>query len=223
MSKKKIKAKYKIEIVDIASISNNEDNPRFIRDDQFQLLCDNIERNKDMLSLRPIVVDENNVVVGGNMRLRALRHLGYTDVPVIKASDMTKEQLDNFVITDNMSFGEWDWDMIANNWDEDQLIEWGLFIPSFDPDEDDEADEEQRTIHEMELKFNEHHDYVVFLFDNQNDWVTAVTRLKLKKSPVSLSPKSKKLGIGRVLKGEMLNSLLSVAYEGSRTEQESSE
>ena len=216
---KKITKKYDVEIVDIASISNSEENPRYIREDQFKLLCDNIERNESMLSLRPIVVDESNVVVGGNMRLRALRHLGYTEIPVIKASDMSSEELENFVITDNMSYGEWDWDMIANNWDEDLLISWGLFIPSFDPEEDAEVDDEQRTIHDMELRFNEHHDYVVFLFDNQNDWVTAVTRLQLKKSPVSLSPKSKKMGIGRVLKGEILNSLLAVAYEGSRTEQ----
>lgn len=218
MSKKK--SKYQVQMVDIASITNNEENPRYIREDQFKLLCDNIERNPSMLHLRPIVVDADGVALGGNMRLRAMRHLGHTEVPVIKADDLTQEELENFVITDNMSFGEWDWDMIANNWDEDTLINWGLFIPSFDPEEENEVDEEQRSIHEMELKFNEHHDYVVFLFENQNDWVTAVSRLQLKKSPVSLSPKTKKLGIGRVLKGELLNSLLSVAYEGSRTEQE---
>jgi len=217
---KKITKKYDVEIVDIASIQNSEDNPRYIREDQFKLLCENIERNENMLSLRPIVIDDSNRVVGGNMRLRALNHLGYTDIPVIRAHDLSPEELENFVITDNMSYGEWDWDIIANNWDEDKLISWGLFIPSFDPEQEDEIDEEARTIHDMDIKFNEHHDYVVFLFDNQNDWVTAVSRLKLKKSPISLSPKTKKMGTGRVLKGELLNSLLSVAYEGSRTEQE---
>lgn len=96
-----------------------------------------------MLSLRPIVIDENNVVLGGNMRLRALQDLGYTDIDdtcVKYAKDLTEEEKQRFIIADNVAFGEWDWDTLANDWEVEQLSDWGLEIPQFDRPEDFDED-----------------------------------------------------------------------------------
>jgi DNA modification methylase len=85
-----------------------------------------------MLELRPIVIDENNIVLGGNMRLKACIEAGLTDVPVKQAKELTEEQKKEFIVKDNVGYGEWDWDDLANNWDEQLLTEWGLDIPNFD-------------------------------------------------------------------------------------------
>ena len=85
-----------------------------------------------MLSLRPIVVNDDMIVLGGNMRLKACKEAGLKEVPVIKASDLNEEQQKAFIIKDNVGYGEWDWDMLANEWDEEELVEWGLDIPNFD-------------------------------------------------------------------------------------------
>jgi DNA modification methylase len=85
-----------------------------------------------MLELRPIVIDENNIVLGGNMRLKACIEAGLTDVPVKQAKELTEEQKKQFIVKDNVGYGEWDWDDLANNWDEQLLMEWGLDIPNFD-------------------------------------------------------------------------------------------
>jgi DNA modification methylase len=85
-----------------------------------------------MLELRPIVIDENNIVLGGNMRLKACIEAGLKDVPVKQAKDLTEEQKKEFIVKDNVGYGEWDWDDLANNWDEQLLTEWGLDIPNFD-------------------------------------------------------------------------------------------
>ena len=85
-----------------------------------------------MLSLRPIVVNDDMIVLGGNMRLKACKEAGLKEVPVIKASDLNEEQQKAFIIKDNVGYGEWDWDMLANEWDAEDLVEWGLDIPNFD-------------------------------------------------------------------------------------------
>ena len=79
-----------------------------------------------MLKLRPIVVDKDMVVLGGNMRLRALKDAGVKDVEVIIADNLTDDQKREFIIKDNVGFGEWDWETLANEWNADQLGEWGL-------------------------------------------------------------------------------------------------
>lgn len=132
-------------MIKISSIIPNPHNPRFIKDDKFKKLCENIKALPEGLALRPIVVDENNVVLGGNMRLKALIELGYKEVPddwVKPASGFTPEQIKRFIITDNVGYGEWDWDMIASDWDVDELKDWGMDIPDFavkevDAEEDD--------------------------------------------------------------------------------------
>lgn len=96
-----------------------------------------------MMELRPIVVDENNIVQGGNMRLKALTEIGYKEIPDIwikKASDFTPEELKQFIIKDNVGFGEWDWETLSNEWDLEQLQEWGLDIPDFVGKKDAEED-----------------------------------------------------------------------------------
>lgn len=118
----------------LSTIKSNPNNPRIIKDEKFKKLCESIKALPKMMELRPIVVDENNIVQGGNMRLKALNELGYKDIPdswVKQAKDFTEEELKEFIIKDNVGFGEWDWDALANNWDVEKLEEWGLDIPNF--------------------------------------------------------------------------------------------
>lgn len=115
----------------IQDIKPNPENPRIIKDHKFKQLVESIKSFPQMLELRPIVIDENNVVLGGNMRLKACIEAGLTDVPVVQAKDLTDLQKKEFIVKDNVGYGEWDWDDLANNWDEQLLTEWGLDIPNF--------------------------------------------------------------------------------------------
>jgi len=118
--------------MNINEIKPNPSNPRIIKDDKFKKLVKSIQDFPQMLELRPIVIDENNIVLGGNMRLKACIEAGLTDVPVKQAKELTEEQKKEFIVKDNVGYGEWDWDDLANNWDEQLLGEWGLDIPNFD-------------------------------------------------------------------------------------------
>ena len=118
--------------MNINEIKQNPNNPRNIKDDKFKKLVKSIQDFPQMLELRPIVIDENNIVLGGNMRLKACIEAGLTDVPVKQAKELTEEQKKEFIVKDNVGYGEWDWDDLANNWDEQLLTEWGLDIPNFD-------------------------------------------------------------------------------------------
>ena len=129
----------------LTDIKLNEKNPRVIKDEKFQKLCASLKEFPKMMELRPIIVDDNNIVLGGNMRLRALQQLGYTEVDdswVKRASDLTEEQKKEFIIKDNVGFGEWDWDMLANEWDKEQLEQWGLDLMPWDNDEAEKLSEE---------------------------------------------------------------------------------
>jgi hypothetical protein len=118
--------------MDINLIKPNPNNPRVIRDAKFKQLVRSIQEFPEMLTLRPIVVNEEMVTLGGNMRLRACIEAGLTDVPVVIAKGLSEEQQQEFIIKDNVGFGEWDWDDLANNWDETNLKQWGLDFPMFD-------------------------------------------------------------------------------------------
>jgi hypothetical protein len=118
--------------MNINEIKPNPSNPRIIKDDKFKKLVKSIQDFPQMLELRPIVIDENNIVLGGNMRLKACIEAGLKDVPVKKAKELTEEQKKEFIVKDNVGYGDWDWDDLANNWDEQLLTEWGLDIPNFD-------------------------------------------------------------------------------------------
>ena len=119
--------------MNIKNIKVNPDNPRIIKDEKFKKLVNSIKEFPKMMELRPIVVDDDNIVLGGNMRLKALEHLKYTEIPdswVKKASELTEEEKKRFIVADNVGFGDWDWDILANDWDENSLIEWGLDLPA---------------------------------------------------------------------------------------------
>ena len=116
------------EVVKISKIKKNPNNPRLVKDDKFKKLVQSIKDFPEMLKIRPIVVNEDMVVLGGNMRLRACKDAGLKDVPIIQASELTEKQQREFIIKDNVGFGEWDWDMLANEWDNAQLNDWGLDV-----------------------------------------------------------------------------------------------
>lgn len=113
----------------IGTIIPNPTNPRIIKDDKFKKLVKSIQEFPQMLELRPIVVDSNMVVLGGNMRLKACIAAGLKEVPIIVADQLTDEQKGEFIIKDNVGFGEWDWDLLANEWDVEALTDWGLELP----------------------------------------------------------------------------------------------
>lgn len=121
--------------VNLKDIKPNPSNPRTIKDDKFKKLVASIKEFPQMLEIRPIVVNDDMVILGGNMRLKACKEAGLKQVPIIKASNLTEEQQREFIIKDNVGFGEWDWEMIANEWDVEKVTEWGLDIPDFKPQE----------------------------------------------------------------------------------------
>ena len=145
----------KTEKVAIGKIKPNTNNPRIIKDDKFQKLVKSIQEFPEMLLIRPIVVNDEMIVLGGNMRLKACQEAGIKEIPIIKASNLTEEQQKEFIIKDNVGFGEWDWSDLANNWDANELSEWGLDIPGFAqlPSEDELIGEEKNKPPTMKITF----------------------------------------------------------------------
>jgi len=137
-------------IKEIGDIKPNPDNPRFIRDDKFKKLKASIESFPEMLMKRPIVCFHNEnkelVALGGNMRLRALQDLGYNKIPVMLADEWSEEQKRQFLITDNVGYGEWDWDILANSFETTELENWGLDVIKHDWDNLDFIDEAEKPV-----------------------------------------------------------------------------
>jgi ParB-like chromosome segregation protein Spo0J len=134
-----------IQKVNINKVKPNPDNPRLIKDDKFFKLVKSIQEFPQMLDIRPIVVNDDMIVLGGNMRLKACKEAGIKDVSIIMASDLTQDQQREFIIKDNVGFGEWDWEDLANNWDVNELSNWGLDVPTFmDADETIDIDEQPK-------------------------------------------------------------------------------
>ena len=127
----------KIETVKISAVKSNPNNPRIIKDDKFKKLVTSIKEFPQMLDIRPIVVNDEMIVLGGNMRLKACIEAGLKEVSIIKASELTPEQQKEFIIKDNVGFGEWNWDDLANSWETKELVEWGLDLPVFFNDSDE--------------------------------------------------------------------------------------
>lgn len=124
----------------LSSIKNNPNNPRICKDDKFKKLVNSIKEFPKMMELRPIIINEDSIVLGGNMRLKALNELGYKEIPdnwVKQAKDLTEEETKRFIIADNVSGGEWDWELLANEWDSEELTEWGLDVVGFDVSSDE--------------------------------------------------------------------------------------
>ena len=112
----------------INELKPNESNPRIIKEAKFKKLVKSIKDFPEMLDLRPIILDENNVILGGNMRYKACVAAGLKEVPVKIAKGLTKEQKEEFIVKDNVGFGEWDWDILGNQWDNAKLGEWGMDV-----------------------------------------------------------------------------------------------
>ena len=123
--------------VKISEVKINPNNPRLIKDDKFKKLVQSIKDFPEMLNIRPIVVNKDMIILGGNMRYKACKETGLKEVPIIIA-DLTEEQQREFLIKDNTSGGEWNWELLANEWDSEQLEAWGLDIPNFDIDSEKE-------------------------------------------------------------------------------------
>jgi ParB-like chromosome segregation protein Spo0J len=120
----------------LSQIKPNPNNPRLIKDERFEKLCKSIQEAPKFMALRPIIVDANGMILGGNMRYKALLHLGYKEVPdewVKRADDLTEDERRRFIISDNVGFGEWEWETVANEWDVEELADWGLDVPDFEP------------------------------------------------------------------------------------------
>jgi ParB-like chromosome segregation protein Spo0J len=145
----------KIEQIKISDIKPNPSNPRLIKDDKFRKLVKSIQDFPQMMEIRPIVVNDNMVILGGNMRWKAAKEAGMKAVPVIKAADLTEDQQREFIIKDNVGFGEWDWEDLANNWDTDKLNDWGLNIPDFAviPSDDELTEDEKNKPATMKITF----------------------------------------------------------------------
>lgn len=116
--------------VPISSINLNPNNPRVIKDYKFEKLVRSIREFPKMLELRPIVVNEDNVILGGNMRYRACVEAGLDDVYIVQAKDLTEEQQKEFIVKDNVSFGDWDFEVLANEWDIKDLEDWSVKVPT---------------------------------------------------------------------------------------------
>lgn len=131
----------------LSDIKSNPNNPRIIKDAKFEKLKKSITEFPKMMALRPMVINKDNIVLGGNMRLKALKELGYTEVPdewVKRAEDLTEEETRRFIIADNVGFGEHDWEMLANEWDSVELEDWGLDGFPFDIEEETKEQEDKQ-------------------------------------------------------------------------------
>ena len=150
------------QIVKISAVKSNPNNPRIIKDDNFQKLVKSIKEFPEMMEIRPIVVNDDMIILGGNMRFKASKEAGLKEIPIIKVSGLSAEKQREFVIKDNVSGGEWDWDMLANEWNEIELGDWGLDIQNFNTSNVDYSDKnEEINVDDFEnemvikLKFSE--------------------------------------------------------------------
>ena len=167
-----------IEKVKINAIAINPNNPRVIKDYKFQKLVKSIKDFPEMLELRPIVVNKHNLILGGNMRYRAAVEAGLDEVYIVKALGYTQAQEDEFIIKDNSSFGEWDWDLLANEWEVKELSDWGLDLPKiyFDEDKEPEIDKDIFD-HELDTYINAKIKQITLYF-NADDYEKAIDNLQ---------------------------------------------
>ena len=155
----------------------NPNNPRTIKDTNFNKLVNSIKEFPEMLEIRPIVVNSDLVVLGGNMRLRACKEAGLKEVPYIIADDLTEEKQRECVIKDNVSGGEWDWEILANEWDADSLLKWGLDVP----DLIDEIEDGEEIEIEKSVQLEPPKEYILIMAEPESiEWEEIKDTLKLK-------------------------------------------
>ena len=136
-------------VVNINEVKLNDKNPRFIKDEKFLNLVSSIKKFPEMINVREIVVNQDMIILGGNMRYRALKEAGVTEVPV-KIVDWSEDKQKEFIIKDNVEAGEWDWDILANEWDKEELIDWGLELPDWETEELEAEDDNYQVPDEIE-------------------------------------------------------------------------
>ena len=171
--------KAKIEKVSISSITENAANPRTINKHKFQKLVNSVKEFPEMLSLRPIIVNKDNVILGGNMRYKACKELGLKEVYIIQAADLDDKQAQEFIIKDNVGFGEWDWDVLANDWDIDLLEDWGLELNIDNAIDDLDEDDDIELPQSVQLEPPK--EYILIMAEpNSVDWEELKETLKLK-------------------------------------------
>jgi len=171
--------KAKIQKVSISSIKENDANPRFINKHKFQKLVNSVKEFPEMLSLRPIVVDKDNIILGGNMRYKACKEIGLKEVYIIQADDLDEKKAQEFIIKDNVGFGEWDWDVLANDWDTDLLEDWGLDLNIDNAIDDLEEDDDIELPQSVQLEPPK--EYILIMAEpNSVDWEDLKETLKLK-------------------------------------------
>jgi ParB-like chromosome segregation protein Spo0J len=198
------------EQVKISKVKGNPNNPRIIKNDKFKKLVQSIKEFPEMLKLRPIVVDEDRMVLGGNMRLKASKDAGLKEVWIEVAEGLTEEQKKEFIVKDNVGFGEWEWDMLGNEWDSVQLAEWGLDVWQ---NEDDIKELKNPENKDTDLKFATELDrkscYVVLKFNTDIDWIYAKTLFGLEaKYAKRQNGKEWNKGTGRAIDGiEAINKI----------------
>ena len=166
--------------VKISNVKGNPDNPRIIKNDKFKKLVKSIQEFPEMLKLRPIVVDEDMMVLGGNMRLKASKDAGLKEVWIEVAEGLTEEQKKEFIVKDNVGFGEWEWDMLANEWDSSKLEGWGLDVWQNPDDKIDEAEEGEEIELPQALQIEPPKEYIMILCEpNSEEWEQLKIDLKL--------------------------------------------
>ena len=129
-----------MKLTPIKDIKPNPNNPRVIKDEKFAKLVQSLKELPEMATVRPVVVNADMIVLGGNMRLKAMKEAGWKEVPV-EIVDWDEDKQRQFIIKDNVGFGEWDWEMLANEWDAEQLEEWGLNVTGWKLDPAQMGDE----------------------------------------------------------------------------------
>lgn len=163
--------------VSINDIKTNPDNPRIIKDYKFSKLVNSIREFPQMLKLRPIVVNNQNVILGGNMRYKASIEAGLKEVYIVQADELSDEQQKEFIIKDNVGFGEWDWDLLGNQFDFEQLEDWGLDTIKHDWEDLDYIDEDVEAPNLETNKIvititDEYLDVKEKLTNELKDWIT---------------------------------------------------
>lgn len=155
-----------IKEINIKEIKPNPNNPRVLKDDKFKKLVQSLKDFPEMANVRPIVVNTEMIVLGGNMRLRAMQEAGWKKAPV-QIVDWSIEKQNEFIIKDNVGYGEWDWDVLANEWNESELITWGLDIPELKAI--DEAEEGDNIKIPKSLQVIPKKEYVIIMADEDSD------------------------------------------------------
>ena len=181
-----------IQTVKISEVHPNPKNPRIIKNDKYKKLVSSIKDFPEMLKVRPIVVDPEGIILGGNMRYKAAIEAGLKEIPIMRVDWMTEDQIREFIIKDNSSYGEWDWDILSdeNYWDLKELGEWGIDVPAtfFDQDEEPEFDDD-RLANRLDKYLNNTIKNISLLYPHE-EYVKIIADFDLLKKNLGLEDKS---------------------------------